>query len=240
VPYVGSGVLASALCIDKSAAKGVYRTKGLPVADDLEAAYGEDDPREAAQRAIAQLGSPVVVKPLNQGSSVALTIASTPEVIAKALDEAWQHYPVALLEKYIEGRELTCAVLGNARCRALPPIEIVPAEGHQFFDYDAKYIPGQAQEICPAPLTEAETDAVCDLAVRAHNALGCRGLSRTDFIMDKQGGFYLLETNTLPGLTSNSLLPRAAAAAGMSFSKLLEELIRLGMEERFPYMKTLE
>lgn len=229
LPYVGSGVLSSALCMDKSATKDVYRAKGLPVASDT-LAPSSDDPGQAAERALGLLGTPVVVKPLNQGSSVGLTIASDKDEAAKALEDAWRLYPVALIEKYIQGRELTCAVLGNADCRALPPIEIVPAEGHRFFDYDAKYVPGHAQEICPAPLTPAETEAVSDLAVRAHKALGCRGLSRTDFILDPSGAFFLLETNTLPGFTTNSLLPRASRAAGMEFGALVDELIRLALE----------
>jgi D-alanine-D-alanine ligase len=120
--------------------------------------------------------------------------------------------------------------LGNDYPKALPAIEIVPGEGHLFFDYQAKYVPGQAQEICPAELSSEERRAVADLAVKAHKALGCRGMSRTDFILGGRGGFFLLETNTLPGLTPNSLLPKAAAAAGLSFGGLLDELVRLALE----------
>jgi D-alanine-D-alanine ligase len=229
LPYVGSGVLASALCMDKSATKDVYRSKGLPVAKDA-LARSSQDPLAAAEAALERLGSPVVVKPLNQGSSVGLTIASDPAAAAAARNEARALYPVALIEQHIQGRELTCAVLGNADSRALPPIEIVPAEGHRFFDYQAKYEPGQAQEICPARLTPAETAKVSELAELSHLALGCRGLSRTDMILDGQGAFYLLETNTLPGFTPNSLLPTAAAAAGFKFDELLYELIKLALE----------
>lgn len=229
LPYVGSGVLASALCMDKNATKAIYRSSGLPVSKDLLSNRGKD-PYSEADRAARLLGLPVVVKPLNQGSSVGLTIAQDRDAAARALEDAWRLYPVAMLERYVPGRELTCAVLGNSDCRALPPIEIVPGEGHGFFDYQAKYVPGQAQEICPAPLSGAETGEICWLAVKAHQALGCRGLSRTDFILDVHGAFHLLETNTLPGFTSNSLLPKAAKAAGMGFPALLDELIRLALE----------
>ncbi|MDR2456573.1 MAG: D-alanine--D-alanine ligase [Deltaproteobacteria bacterium] len=230
IPYVGSGVLSSALCMDKAATKNVYRNNNLPVADDMVVSKGAD-PGLSAKKAVEALGAPVVVKPLNQGSSVGLTIASDWAEAAKALGEAWKLYPTALIERYASGRELTVAVLGNRECRALPPIEIVPGDEHKFFDYVAKYTPGQAQEICPARLTPEETSKVSELAVAAHMALNCRGLSRTDFILSEKGEYFLLETNTLPGMTSNSLLPKAAAAAGLPFGELLDELISLALEK---------
>jgi D-alanine-D-alanine ligase len=230
IPYVGSAVLSSALCMDKAATKSVYRASNLPVASDMVVSKGSD-PGLWAKKAVEAFGSPVVVKPLNQGSSVGLTIASDWTEAAKALDEAWKLYPAALIESYVSGRELTVAVLGNRECRALPPIEIVPGSDHKFFDYVAKYTPGQAQEICPARLTPEETRKVSDLAVAAHKALSCRGLSRTDFMLSEKGDFVLLETNTLPGMTSNSLLPKAAAAAGLPFGALLDELISLALEQ---------
>ncbi|MDR1546868.1 MAG: D-alanine--D-alanine ligase, partial [Deltaproteobacteria bacterium] len=228
LPYVGSGVLASAQCMDKAATKAVYRTLGLPVVEDLVSQAGEA-PQAAAARAAAALGLPLVVKPLNQGSSVGLTIAATVEAAAEALMEAWRLHPTALVERHVQGREFTVAVLGNRRPQALPPIEIVPAPGHVFFDYQAKYEPGQAQEICPASLEDVQTARISELAVAAHRGLGCRGLSRTDFILDGAGEFRLLETNTLPGLTANSLLPKAAAAAGLSFAECLDELVNLAL-----------
>ena len=229
LPYVGSGVLSSALCMDKAATKSVYRVNNLPVARDI-VVTNESDAGLGARRAVGVLGSPLVVKPLNQGSSVGLTIAAQWPDAAKALEDAWRLFPVAMLEQYVYGRELTVAVIGNSDCRALPPIEIIPGADHKFFDYEAKYTPGQAQEICPARLSAKETEAISELAVRAHQALGCRGMSRTDFMLDERGEFFLLETNTLPGLTPNSLLPKAAAAGGMEFGELLDELLRLAVK----------
>ncbi|MDR1608711.1 MAG: D-alanine--D-alanine ligase [Deltaproteobacteria bacterium] len=228
LPYVGSGVLASALCLDKKAAKDVYRQNNCPVAQDLLCL--SQTPLEEQIKAISTtIGFPVVIKPLDQGSSVGLTIAQSPEEALVALKKAFELSKQALAEKFIKGRELTVAVLGNDRPKALPPIEIIPGPGHGFFDYEAKYAPGQAQEICPAHLTPEETLKVQDLALLAHKALGCRGLSRTDFIL-AEGIFYLLETNTLPGLTENSLLPKAALAAGLSFPALLDTLIDLALD----------
>jgi D-alanine-D-alanine ligase len=229
LPYVGSGILASAICMDKRAAKDVYRREGLLVAADLLLSRDEESPREATRRALSALGLPLVIKPLDQGSSVGLSIARTERQAFSALKAAWAKSSRVMAESYIFGREFTCAVLGNRELEALPPIEIVPAEGHLFFDYEAKYTPGQALEICPASISPEDTLKIQGLAIKAHAALGCRGLSRSDFILSN-GEFYFLETNTLPGMTSNSLLPKAASAAGLAFPKLLDRLIDLALE----------
>ena len=228
VPFVGSGVLASALAMDKDRTKGVFRQAGIPVARDLILDRGSGRGPEAV-RAERGLGLPLVVKPLEQGSSVGLCIVSSAAELEAALDAAWGFAPRAMAEEYLEGREFTSAVLGNSGPMALPPVEIIPAPGHRFFDYSAKYDPGGARELCPADLSPGETERISDLAVRAHLALGCRGLSRTDFIL-RGGDFHALETNTLPGLTSGSLLPKAAAAGGLTFAQLLDRLIGLALE----------
>jgi D-alanine-D-alanine ligase len=149
----------------------------------------------------------------------------------EAIKAVWEMDDRAMLESRILGRELTCAVIGDETAKALPPIEIIPAEGHVFFDYSAKYEPGEAQEICPADLSERETLTAQNLAIAAHLAIGCRGLSRTDFILDARGVFYILEINTMPGLTKNSLTPKAAAAAGYTLSAFLDELIMLALKQ---------
>jgi D-alanine-D-alanine ligase len=133
------------------------------------------------------------------------------------------------VEAYIRGREITGAVIGNAELEALPLIEIVPTAGHDFFDYRAKYVAGETREICPAPLKARVTAEARRLAVMAHRALCCDGYSRTDMILADEG-FFLLETNTIPGMTRTSLFPQAAAAAGMTFDRLLDRLIELGIE----------
>jgi D-alanine-D-alanine ligase len=229
LPFVGSGAEASAVCMNKKATKDVFRKSNLPVAPDLICQQNQLSAKDQAALIGQNLGFPAVIKPVDQGSSVGMTIARSLEDAEKALLKAWEFSSQALAEKFIQGRELTAAVLGNSRLKALPPIEIVPAAGHDFFDYEAKYTDGQAKEICPAPLTEAETDTISQFALQAHRSLGCRGLSRTDFIYSN-GIFYLLETNTIPGLTENSLLPKAALADGLTFSALLDTLIDLALD----------
>jgi D-alanine-D-alanine ligase len=229
IPYVGSGVLSSAMCMDKKMTKDLMRFHGLTVTTELMGRKGQD-PYLLVNKAMEHYGFPMVVQPVTQGSSVGLTIAKSEAEAIKALRIAWELDDRAMIERFIAGRELTCAVLGNLQARAFPPIEIKPAEGHVFFDYEAKYEPGQAEEICPAEISEKETIGVKNLAIAAHRAMGCRGISRTDFILDTRGIFYILEVNTLPGMTKNSLVPKAAAAAGCPFPLLLDELIKLAFE----------
>ncbi|MDR1081069.1 MAG: D-alanine--D-alanine ligase [Deltaproteobacteria bacterium] len=229
VPCVGSGVLASALAMDKRMSKDIYRLRGLPVAADDFAERGGAGARAEAARISGGLGLPAVVKPLDHGSSVGMALARTPGELESALEGAWKHSPVAMAERYLAGREYTVAVLGNGNPAALPPIEIVPGPGHPFFDYGAKYLEGECREIVPCDLGPAEDREIRRLALLAHAALGCRGLSRTDFILSG-GTFHLLETNTLPGLTPQSLLPKAARAHGLSFAELLDILVDLALE----------
>lgn len=230
LPYTGSGILSSAMAINKEFSKRIYRESGLPVAPDLVVSKKEHpDLADTAEMALHTFGSPVVIKPLRQGSSVGLAIVESEKELIEALRDSFDIDGAALLEKYLPGRELTCAVLGNEHLTALPPIEIIPAEGHRFFDYSAKYEPGQSQEICPADVPDETAWEVRRLAISAHKALGCRGLSRTDMIFSN-GQTYILETNTLPGMTSGSLLPKAVKAFGMSFSSLITYLIDLALE----------
>jgi D-alanine-D-alanine ligase len=225
----GSGILASALAMDKARAKEAFRAAGMPVARDLILEKRRGVPAES-QRALSDIGLPMVVKPLEQGSSVGLSIVNSDEELAIALEDAWTFAPRAMAEEYLAGREFTAAVLGNDDLSCFPPIEIVPAPGHLFFDYSAKYDPGEAEEICPCQLGPEETETVSELAKRAHRALGCRGFSRTDFIL-RDGTFYALETNTIPGLTAGSLLPKAAKAAGLSLGEFLDRVIALALED---------
>ncbi|MGL4209264.1 MAG: D-alanine--D-alanine ligase family protein [Candidatus Adiutrix sp.] len=228
LPYIGSGVLASALAINKNATKKIYRDANLPVAPDLflPKKQAENSPN-IAKEALALLGAPIVVKPLNQGSSLGLSLAFDEKSLKSALNEVFALDGEALLEAHVAGREFTCGVLGNDCLTPLPIIEIIPAEGHQFFDYAAKYEKGQAKEICPAQIPDCLAAEISSLAVAAHQALGCRGLSRTDFMVS--GRPFLLETNTLPGLTAASLLPQMAKAYGLNFSDLISYLIDLTM-----------
>lgn len=226
IPYHGSGVLGSAIAMNKILSKQLYIGAGLPVpayrvADKLSAG----NPRQILE----QLGLPLVVKPEHEGSSIGLSIVRNEAQFPEALEKAWQYDRRCLLEQFISGTEITGSVLGNDSVQALPLIEIIPGEGYDFFDYNAKYLPGASTEICPARLSDEVTHKAQELAVRAHQALHCRGYSRTDMIVSGDQ-IYVLETNTIPGMTRTSLFPQAAAAAGISFSALLDRLIELAME----------
>lgn len=229
IPYQGSGVLGSAIAMDKHLSKELFRQHGLPVADCVVIRPGEKvDLAEIVNR----LGLPVVVKPVREGSSLGMTIAGTIEALRTGIEAAQKHDRQVMVEQYIKGREITAAVIGNEHLTALPLIEIIPGEGFVFFDYTAKYKPGASREICPAPLSPELTRAAQQYALTAHAVLRLRGYSRTDMILDEAGRFYLLESNTIPGMTSTSLLPQAAAKHGMGFPQFLEHLIELAFEDR--------
>ncbi len=230
LPYQCAGVLGCALAMDKPMAKDRYRLAGLPVAPDVVLRRGEPNP---AARVLAELGLPVVVKPAREGSSFGITVVRQEPDLAPALAAAFSLDAVVLVEKFLPGREVTAAVLGNDELQALPLVEIIPGDKYRFFDYEAKYTPGASREICPAPLDEATTRRVQELGLQAHQALGLKGYSRSDFILSQQGP-VLLETNTIPGMTETSLLPQAAAAAGLDFPALVDRLIQLALDSGVP------
>lgn len=228
IPYQGSGVLGSAIAMDKHLAKELYRLEGLPVAD-----WEILTPEHAGDvgALVDRLGLPLVVKPVREGSSLGMTIAKNAKELAAGIDLALARGRQVMVEKYIRGRELTVGVLGNETVEALPVIEIVPGEEFAFFDYTAKYKPGATNEICPAPVDEETTRKAKDYAVRAHRVLRLKGYSRTDMMLDAAGNLYLLETNTIPGMTATSLLPQAAKEHGLAFPDFLDRLIALGLEK---------
>ena len=228
IPYQGAGVLGSALAMDKNLAKIMYRLAGLPVAPWV---MVERRDLEDTGRIVAEVGVPCVVKPVRQGSSIGMSIVREIEKLPGALRLALKHDSSVMVEQYIKGRELTAGVLGNADPLALPLVEIIPDSKYEFFDYEAKYQPGASREICPAEVSEAVRHQAQDYAVRAHHCLQLRCYSRTDMILTGDDELYLLETNTIPGMTPTSLLPQAAAAAGYSFSALLDRLIELAREK---------
>jgi D-alanine-D-alanine ligase len=227
IPYHGSGVLGSALGINKICSKRLYEHAGLPVSPYLILDRADPDAQTKVQE---MLGFPVVVKPEHEGSSIGLSIVGEPGKLEPALKLAGEYDRFVLVEKYLAGTEITGAVLGNLNPEPLPLVEIIPGDQYEFFDYEAKYKPGATEEICPARLSEELTKKAQDYAVRAHQALKCRGYSRTDMIVSNDE-VYILETNTIPGMTATSLYPQAAAAAGISFSELLDRLIELALEE---------
>ncbi len=183
-----------------------------------------------ASSVIDGLGLPVVIKPEHEGSSIGLTIVKKAEDLLEAFEKAWQFDRRCLVEKYVTGTEITAGVLGNDDLLALPLIEICPDERYEYFDYEAKYTPGATKEICPARIAPDLAEKAREYAKRAHNALYCKGYSRTDMILSGND-FCLLETNTIPGMTATSLFPLAAEKAGITFSKLLDRLIELALEK---------
>jgi D-alanine-D-alanine ligase len=227
VPYQGSGVLGSAIAMDKNLAKELYQLNGLPVADWQIIGAGDE---VNVEELVARFDLPVVIKPVREGSSLGLTLAQTREQLMAGIDKAQNHGSRIMIEKYISGTELTVAVLGNSELQGLPVIEIVPGKEFSFFDYDAKYEAGASEEICPARISDELTVQVQEYAVAAHRALRLRGYSRTDIMLSGDGSLYLLETNTIPGMTPTSLLPQAAAEYGLAFPEFLEKLIELGMQ----------
>ncbi len=228
IPYQGSGVLGSSIAINKDFSKKLYQAAGLPVAQ-----WQIVQREEAVDVAKIEKNFcyPLVVKPVREGSSLGLTIAHNREELLAGIALGLKHDNTVMIERYIQGRELTVGILGNSEVEALPVIEIVPGKEFAYFDYDAKYQPGATEEICPAPVSSRLRRQVQQYAVLAHNALQLRGYSRSDFVVDDNDNPYLLETNTIPGMTETSLFPQAAEVHGLSFSKLLERLIELGMEK---------
>jgi len=228
IPYQGSGVLGSAIAMDKNLAKILYRNSGLKVPDWLMLRKNESRQPDIAT-ILQEIALPLVVKPARQGSSLGMSIARDMGELTTAIRKAFTYDNEIMLEQYIRGREITVGVIGNDNVTALPLVEIIPNAQYDFFDYEAKYQPGATREVCPADFDEKLTARAQEYGLTAHRALQLRGYSRTDMIV-RNDDIYILETNTIPGMTPTSLLPQAAAAAGLSFSALLDRLLELAME----------
>ena len=220
LPYTGSGVAASALAFDKIQSKHAFRDCAVPTPAWL----CFDMSKTASRPNRVALPLPFVVKPAAAGSSIGVTIVRAESEIAGAIAKAAESGPHVLVESYVAGRELTVGVLGDS---ALPPAELRLAG--EFYDYHAKYADDRTQIVCPAELTPEVTRLIQATGLAAHRALGCRDVSRTDIILDAAGSPWVREVNTLPGMTSHSLLPRAAAASGKSFAALCEEVLCLAL-----------
>ncbi|WP_347115252.1 D-alanine--D-alanine ligase [Leclercia sp. S52] len=222
LPYTGSGVMASAISMDKLRSKLLWQGAGLPVAPWVALTRREFEQGFDARvmERIAALGLPVIVKPSREGSSVGMSKVDEAGDISSALALAFQHDEEVLIEKWLSGPEFTVAMLGE---EILPSIRIQPAG--TFYDYEAKYLSDETQYFCPSGL-EAEREALLNaLVLKAWHVLGCRGWGRIDVMQDSDGQFYLLEANTSPGMTSHSLVPMAARQAGMSFSQLVVRIL---------------
>ena len=230
IPYVGSGVLSSSMAMNKKITKYLYQGVGLEVPRYYIRRRGE---KIEGRAYLQSFGGKVVVKPIAEGSSLGISICESEKSLAAGVKEAFLYDDEVMLEEYIEGREITCCVTGNRELETLPLIEIVPTAAYDFFDYEAKYTSGATNEICPADLDEPIADRLRDCAKIAHHALQCRAWSRTDMIVRGED-IFMLETNTIPGMTENSLFPRAARAAGLPLSALLDRLIELSLSSTDP------
>lgn len=224
IPYTGSGVLASALGMDKIKFRKIMKVEKIPIPNYIVVTKNQKI------KTIKSIGDfPYFVKPYNQGSSVGASIAKNQKELKKSLDEAFKYSDKVLIDEYIQGRELTCSVIGNNVPIALPVLEIVPKRG-DFFNYKSKYIEGGSEEFIPNNITKYTIDKVKKLSIKVYKAIGCRGFARVDFLL-RNDNLYVLEINSIPGLTQMSLFPRSAKAYGLTYSQLLDKIIKLALEK---------
>ncbi len=231
LPYVGSGVLASALAMNKALSKKLFRLEGLLSPSDVFISRHELKKlglQGAIERVDRNLAYPLVVKPNKQGSTIGLAVVRTPLDLENAVINALNYDDEVLVEEFISGTEITVGVLGNDEPQALPVIEIRSVTG--LYDYEAKYTPGMSEHIIPAQIGGHAYRNAQDQALKAHMALGCRGISRSDFIVAPGDKVYILEVNTIPGMTRTSLIPDAARAAGIDFPDLVALLVEFALD----------
>jgi D-alanine-D-alanine ligase len=224
IRYTGSGHCASALSMNKNTSKQLVSQAGVPVARQVLVDSSAGHPTEVSDRVMAAMSLPVVVKPNHQGSSVGVTIVHSKDQLAGAFREAAQFGPY-LVEQFVPGREITASMLDGCD---LPLIEIVPKQG--FYDYHNKYQPGSCDYLAPAPLPQVTASAIGESAHAAYRALGCSGYARVDFRLGDDGAHFFLEVNTLPGLTSSSLVPKAARAVGIEYAELVDRILHSSMK----------
>lgn len=223
LPYTGSGVLASALCMDKSRANAVMAGAGLHVPEFEELELKEGVSADVVERLGARFGLPLVIKPVREGSTIGLTIAHDADQVASGLVLAARYDRRVMVQRFAVGTEITIGVLATPELEVLPTLEIV--SDNPVYDYDAKYTAGKSHHIIPARITDGARHDASYAAGRAFTALGCSGMGRVDIIVDEAGSPWLLEVNTVPGLTELSLLPDAARAAGIPFDDLCQRLV---------------
>ena len=213
VPYTGSGVLASALGMDKTRTKQLWLGCSLPTP-----AYARLTANTDFAQVVAELGLPLMVKPTHEGSSIGMRKVEKAEDLQPAYEFAAKYDSEIIAEKWVTGKEYTIVILGD---KALPIIRLQPHQSHGFYDFEAKYNANDTQYLCPCGLSDEDEQALQALAVRAFNMVGATGWGRIDAMRDEQGNFWLLEVNTVPGMTDHSLVPMAAKAAGLSFEQLV-------------------
>jgi D-alanine-D-alanine ligase len=228
VSYTGSGILASALAMNKAKSRQLFSINGLKTPKTLLVKESENFKSQLKFFASKLVKMPVMVKPCSRGSSVGVTLVRQKRFLSRAVQKAFKYDPEVLIEEYIDGREFTCGVIerkinGSVETKALPVTEIIPGESHDFFDYEAKYEDGASLEITPAQINDHLAKEIQETAVKAHKIIGCKDYSRSDFLV-KKGKVYILEVNSLPGLTENSLIPKALKAAGLGIKRFLSNV----------------
>jgi len=222
IPYTGSGILASSLAIDKVYSKKIFKLEGINTPDYISIDFkNEMDIKSIKTDVKKEIGYPVVVKPAREGSTIGITIVENEADLESSIDFAKLYDGKILIEKYISGKLLTVSILGDVPV-ALPTIEIIPKSG--LYDFKSKYTSGLTEYVVPARISKDIEKTVRELSVRTHNSLGCYGISRVDIILNEKKP-YVLEINTMPGMTATSLVPKAAAAAGISFNELVEIIL---------------
>lgn len=222
IPYTGSGPDSSRLALDKIASKRIFIKNGIPAPEYLTLKKRADD-----KNTLRKIKLPAVIKPRNEGSSVGLSIVTDDSQFKGALSRAFEYSDTVLVEKFIKGRELTVGILGEG---ALPVVEIKPK--NNVYDYSAKYIDKETEYVAPAELEKNVSLKARKMALRAHMALGCRDISRVDMRLDDEGRIFVLEVNTIPGLTERSLLPMAARAKGIDFGELCYRILEMALEKK--------
>lgn len=223
IPYTGSGVLASAIAINKIISKKILIYENIPTPEYIELDYiGSEGLNKMVYVIEKKFDYPIVVKPNSEGSTIGVNIVQKKDQLKNAVEEAIKYDYKILVEEYIRGRELTVSIIGREPV-ALPIIEIKPKSG--FYDYKSKYTKNMTQYIVPAELNKKIADRISEMALRCHKALGCSGISRIDFMLDGNGNAYVFELNTMPGMTATSLVPKAAKVAGIDFALLVEIIL---------------
>lgn len=224
IKYTGSGVLASALSMDKGKAKIIFKDNGVDIPEGLVLTKNSYSANDILSSIKMSFGFPVVVKPNDEGSTFGLTVCKDESDFVQALDLSFSYSQKTIIEKFIPGRELTVGVLDN---NVLPVLEIRPK--HELYDYECKYTSGMSEYIVPAPIDEETTKHIQEQTLKAFRSLGCKGYARADFRLSPEGISYCLELNTLPGMTSTSLIPKMAKAVGISFEDLVDQIIKLAL-----------
>lgn len=229
IPYTGSGVATSAICIDKVLSKRIFDSEGISTAAfriiDRQELNAPDALRD---HLISAIGLPMVVKAATQGSSIGTYIIKAENAILPAVENAFRYSRDVLVEKFIDGQEVTVAVIGNNDPQVLPLIEITSA--NEFYDYESKYTEGMCEHIIPARIGEQGVAQITRISKQVYKLMGCQGFARIDFMLDKNIQPYVLEVNTIPGMTEMSLVPDAARAAGINFNELVEIIVKLAFE----------